>query len=499
MSTEKRAPVVVVMGHIDHGKSTLLDYIRTSNVVAGEAGGITQHLSAYEAVITTEDKQKHTITFLDTPGHEAFSKMRARGADTADIAILVVSAEDSVKTQTIEAWNTIVKSNIPYIVAINKIDRPGANIEKTKLDLAEKGIYVEGYGGDVPCVAISAKVGTHIPELLEMIIIVADMHGLTGTRKTLATGVVIEAHLDPKRGISATLIIKNGTLKRGMFLVSGTSIVPARMIEDFRGASISEASFSSPVTLIGWNTMPVVGSGFDSFENKKDAEYAITNFSEHMKAEGPRIIESKSAAPDTLYIPLIIKSDVSGTLDAIEKELEKVTLDNVGFKIISRGVGDIGESDIRQASSDKEVLVVGFNVRLDPKARDLNEKMSVSVETFSIIYKLSEYIAGIAETRRPRKTVTEVTGKLKILKIFSAAKNSQVVGGKVIEGLIQNHARVRIMRRDFEIGTGTIIELQQNKLKVGRIEEGTECGLMVETKTELATADVLECTTEKEI
>lgn len=498
MAEIKRAPVVVVMGHIDHGKSTLLDYIRKTNIVDSEAGGITQHLSAYEVEIKGQDGAMHKITFLDTPGHEAFSKMRARGADTADIAILVVSAEDSVKTQTVEAWNTIVKSNIPYIVAINKIDRPGANVEKTKLDLAEKGIYVEGYGGDVPFVEISAKVGTNITDLLELITLVADMHGLTGDNTKPAIGTVIEAHLDPKRGISATLILKNGSISRGQFVVCGSALVPVRIFEDFRGKAIDTASCSSPARLVGWNTLPEVGMTFDTFDSKKEAEFAITNFSNQKRPEANKVIAPKKEGPNVL-IPLIIKSDASGTLDAIEKELEKVTLDTVGFKIIARGVGDISENDIKQAGADSDSLIVGFNVKIDPRARDLNETVKVPTETFTIIYKLSEYIAGIAETRRVKQTVTEVTGTLKILKTFSATKDKQVIGGKVTTGTIVNHSKVRIMRRDFEIGMGTIVELQQNKLKVGRIEEGTECGLMVESKIEVAGGDVLECTIQKEI
>jgi translation initiation factor IF-2 len=241
----KRPPVVVIMGHIDHGKSTLLDYIRKTNVVDKEAGGITQKLSAYEVTHKDEHGENRKITFLDTPGHEAFSKMRARGTKTADIAILVVSAEDSVKAQTIEAWETIVASGIPYIVAINKIDRPGANIEKTKLDLTEKGIYLEGYGGDVPFAEISAKVGTNVNTLLDLIILVADLQNFTGDQTIPGKGVVIESHLDAKRGTAATLIIKNGTVKKGDFIVVEHSIVGTRILEDFKGASIESATFSS--------------------------------------------------------------------------------------------------------------------------------------------------------------------------------------------------------------------------------------------------------------
>src|SRR5574343_1923601 len=245
-----RPPVVVGRGHVDHGKSTLLDYIRKSNIVDSEAGGITQHISAYEVSHKDEKGVDQKITFLDTPGHEAFSKMRARGASAADIAILVVSAEDSVKAQTLEAYNTIIESKVPYIVAINKIDKPNANIEKTKMDLVEKGIYLEGMGGDIPFVPISAKVGTGVSELLDMILLVADMNDFTGNRNVGASGIIIEANRDPKRGITATCLIKNGTVANGMYVVAGNSIVATRIMENFLGKPVKEASFSSPIRLV---------------------------------------------------------------------------------------------------------------------------------------------------------------------------------------------------------------------------------------------------------
>ena len=279
-NTKVRPPIVVVMGHVDHGKSTLLDYIRKSNVVESEAGGITQRISAYEVTRKDEKGNDRTITFLDTPGHEAFSKMRTRGANAADIAILVVSAEDGVKAQTVEAYNTIIESKLPYIVAINKIDRPNANIEKTKNDLLEKGIYLEGMGGDIPFVPISAKVGTGVNDLLDMILLIADMNEFTGNPSHNASGVVIEAKRDPKRGISASCIIKDGTLKSGMFIAAGDSLVTTRIMENFLGKPIKEATFSSPIKLVGFESMPEVGTTFESFKTKKEAEeyiYEIKN------------------------------------------------------------------------------------------------------------------------------------------------------------------------------------------------------------------------------
>lgn len=271
----KRPPVVVVMGHVDHGKSTLLDYIRKTKIADGEAGGITQHISAYEVLTKDENKQDRLITFLDTPGHEAFTKMRCRGAQAADIAILVVSAEDGAKAQTMEAYNTIIENEIPYIVAINKIDRPNANIDRTKMDLVEKGIYLEGLGGNIPFALISAKEGTGINELMELILLLADMENLEGDASLNARGVIIEAKRDPKRGISATCIIKNGTIRAGMFVACGESLVNTRMLENFLGKPIKEATFSSPVHLVGFESMPEVGNMFESFETKKEAEAYI--------------------------------------------------------------------------------------------------------------------------------------------------------------------------------------------------------------------------------
>lgn len=488
-NTITRPPVVVIMGHVDHGKSTLLDYIRKSNIVSGEAGGITQHISAYEVAHKSEAGENRLITFLDTPGHEAFSKMRARGATTADIAILVVSAEDSVKTQTLEAYQTIIDSKIPYIVAINKIDRPNANVEKVKMDLVEKGIYLEGFGGDIPFVPISAKEGTGIPELLDMIILVADMQALTGDQNATARGVIIEAHRDPKRGISATGIIKNGTLSAGMFVVAGTSMVNTRIMENFLGKAIKSVSFSSPVSLVGFDSMPDVGSTFESFATKKEAEAYITEWKsiEH---------ESSSLSPEKITskktIPLIIKTDVMGTIEALEKEISKMNTDDISFKIIGKGVGAINENDLKMAHVNKESIIVGFNTKLDTGARDLNESFKVTVQTFDIIYKLTDWLKEIVEERRPRIESMETIGTLKVIKTFSATKDKQVIGGKVTLGHITEGGTVRVMRRDFEIGRGKIVGMQINKTKVKHVEEGTDCGLLVEAKIDIAPGDVLE-------
>lgn len=486
---EVRPPVVVVMGHVDHGKSTLLDYIRKSNIVSGEAGGITQHISAYEVSTKDENGKNRLITFLDTPGHEAFSKMRTRGAQAADIAILVVSAEDSVKAQTMEAYNTIIENKVPYIVAINKIDRPNANIEKTKMDLVEKGIYLEGLGGDIPFVLISAKEGTGINELLNMIILVSDLQEFKGNTSLNASGVIIEAKRDPKRGISATGIIKNGTLKSGMFVTTGTSLVTTRILENFLGKPVKEATFSSPIHFVGFESMPEVGSSFESFNTKKEAE----NFIKEIINEN---LNNKTSEKRTesvgKIIPIIIKTDVMGTIEAIEKEMAKLNTNEISFKIIGKGVGAINESDLKMANTNKDGVIVGFNAKMDNGARDLNETLKVKVETFNIIYKLIDWLKDLVEERRPRQETIEVIGALKVLKTFGSTKGKHIVGGKVTAGKITLGSNIRIIRRDFEIGTGRIAELQINKIKTKEVMEESDCGLQVETKLDIAPGDVLE-------
>ncbi len=472
------------MGHIDHGKSTLLDYIRKSNVVDGEAGGITQHLSAYEITIPYQETSR-AITFIDTPGHAAFSGMRERGASAADIAILVVSAEDGVKAQTVEAIKTIVAAKIPFIVAINKIDRPEANIERTKQMLAEHEVLVEGYGGTIPWVAISAKVGTGIPDLLDTIILVADLEGMTSDPKADVSGVVIESRLDAKRGIAATIVIKSGTLKSGQFVIAGTALTTTRIMENFLGKPIKEAAPGTPVHLIGFDISPEVGATIKVCDKKRDAE----DYIEELETSGKT--ESVAFNPDLKVVPLIIKTDVYGTAEAIEREIQKMKVEGLQIKIIQKGVGAISENDIRMAQSDKDVIILGFNVGLESRARIANETAGAHVETFDIIYKLTEWLAEELERRRPRVETREVIGTAKVLKVFSKSKDRQVVGCKVTSGTLAAGAKVSVIRRDFALTTGTIIEIQQAKQKVKEITDG-ECGMLVECKNDIAPGDVFE-------
>jgi translation initiation factor IF-2 len=483
-TTIKRPPIVVVMGHIDHGKSTLLDYIRQSNVVDTEAGGITQHLSAYVVSHTTKDGATEAITFLDTPGHEAFQKMRTRGASVADVAILVVSAEDGVKPQTLEALESIKAANLPYIVAINKIDKPTANLPITQASLIEHGIYIEGMGGDTPWAAVSAKTGEGIAELLDLVILASDLAELTTNPSAPATGVVIEGKLDPKRGTTATLMIMNGTLRSGQYVVSGTTYAPVRIMEDFQGKAIKTAGAATPVGIVGFNSIPEIGATFYTVTNKKEAEVAI-------KAAAPAPANTTPVRRPTLpVVPLLIKADTLGTIDAIEHELDKFESDRIIVKVIDATVGDISVSDVQNVSATAEAIIVGFNVKLDRAAKDLADRLGVEIDTFSIIYELSEWLNTALKNRTPKLEEQVVTGKMKILKHFSTQKNTYVLGGRVDEGVIKLGQRVKITRRDIEIGKGTIKNLQQYKSDVKQVDEG-EFGMQLETRTDIAAGDYL--------
>lgn len=486
-----RPPVVVIMGHIDHGKSTLLDYIRKTNVVDKEAGGITQVISAYEVVHKDESSQEKKITFLDTPGHEAFSKMRERGAEIADIAILVVSATEGVKPQTIEAWKTIGESKIPFIVAINKIDKPDANVEKTKNELVENGIYLENYGGKIPFVEISAKVGTGVDDLLSLILLLAEMENLVGDNTLDASGFVIEVNLDSRRGIMATLIVKNGSIKKGMTVAVEEALCSTRIIENFLGKTIDEASFSSPVRVVGFDKMPRVGAPFKTFPKKSDALKYTENWKEEEKKINLPSKKNEEGAEKKI-IPIILKADVSGSLEAIEKEITKIKNEGAEFKIVSKGIGPISESDIKGVSCGEDALVVGFNVKADNSALEIAEKRNIAINFFEIIYKMTEWLEMQMEEKRPKIETVEITGRAKIVRAFSRTKERQIVGGKVVEGQLNLNNIVKIMRREFEIGRGKIVNLEKSKIKVNRVEEGAEFGMMIESKIEIVAGDIIE-------
>lgn len=500
-----RPPIVAVVGHIDHGKSTLLDYIRQSNVVEGEAGGITQHLSAYQA--THENASgKHLITFLDTPGHAAFVGMRSRGLEVADVAILVVSAEEGVKPQTVEALNLIQSATIPYIVAFTKIDKPGANIERAKMSMLEHQIFLEGLGGDVAWVGVSGKSGEGIPELLDLILLAAELEEVTGDASKPGEGLIIEAHTDMKRGNTATLIVLNGSVTAGSYIVAGACTAPVRIMENFLGKPIKEAGPSDPIRIVGFSPLPAVGTRFVVVSSKKEAEAkALENQSSAqrstaLRAGAPRLtVESQGAAPETqsVVLPLIIKTDVAGTGEAVEHELAKMPkLENLEVRVVLRSVGAISEGDIKMlAGSATPGIVVGFNVKVDAAARELAERQGVTIQTFDIIYKLTEWLTEVLEQRRPRQEVEKILGAAKVLKFFSAQSGKVVLGARVEEGALSEGAEVRIMRREVDIGRGKIVSLQTGKTPQKKVEEGQEFGSMIKTEALPAAGDRLEVVT----
>lgn len=490
----ERPPVVVVMGHVDHGKSTLLDYIRKSNTVDGEAGGITQHLAAYDVEHESEDtsgeKRSRKITFLDTPGHAAFSAIRTRGAKTADIAVLVVAADDGVKEQTLEAIKIIKEEEIPYIVAINKVDKPDADVIKTKTSLSENEIYVSGFGGDISAVEISALEGTGIPDLLDTILLTAELEELTADPSAPGEGIIIESNVDAKKGVSATLVIQNGTLKSGQAVVSGKSFAPVRIMEDSNGKQIKEATFSSPVQIIGWDKMPVVGTRFISFDKKKDA---LDHIEKDTSDESAKVDLSPETVTDQAVIPIIIKTDTAGSLEAVMHEIKKLPTDRAFLKVLIGEIGTINEKDIKTAQTDERTIVIGFNTTIEPSANSAAERIGgIKPATFTIIYELAEWLEKEFEAKTPKIETEEIKGSAKIIRIFSAKKEKQVIGGKVREGKLIVGEKVKIIRRDNEIGKGVIRNLQQQKEEVREVNEGNECGMMIESRTEIAEGDKIE-------
>jgi len=493
-----RPPVVAVVGHIDHGKSTLLDYIRKSNTTDKEAGGITQHLSAYE--VEHKNAATHTtrtITFLDTPGHEAFRAMRLRGLEVADVAILVVSAEDGAKPQTLEALKLIEETHIPYIVAFTKIDKPGSDVERAKMSLLENGIYLEGLGGEIPFVAVSGKTGEGVPELLDLILLAAELEGLAADPELPGTGLVIEAHMDNKRGNTATLIVQNGSVNSGEYVVSGSSMAPVRIMENYLGKQIKEAFPGSPIQIVGFSSLPSAGAHWRVVESKKEAEVAISQDRTTVQT----IADTSSTQEEPrATLPVVIKTDFAGTGDAVLHELQKLQNEmasaagkQIDIKVVSRGVGPISEGDIRFAGSGQNPgVVVGFNVKVEREAQELSTQQGVAVATFDIIYKLTEWLHDEIDKRRPRENTEEKTGSAKLLKIFSTTKDKVVLGGKVETGELAEGDQVKIMRRDLELGTGEIVSLQTQKATAKKVAAGNEFGAMIKTSVEPAAGDYLE-------
>ena len=478
-----RPPIIVVMGHIDHGKTSILDFYRKTKVVEKETGGITQHIGAYEVVLP-----KGRVTFLDTPGHEAFSKIRGRGAHAADLAILVVAADEGVKPQTKEAIDIIRRAELPFVVALNKNDRPEANPERVKQELAKEGVLVESYGGKIPAVLVSAKTGQGMDELLEMVLLVAQLAELKAHPEHHAEGVVIETHRNSRRGLTATLLILDGTLTKKDVLVIGRAIETPRILENFQEKPITEAGPSSPVLVAGLATLPSVGDTFKAFPTKGDAHAFIAALP--IQASSQQEIPTKTPSEKKrLTFNIILKADVAGSREALEESLTKLGSDIIAVKILSSGIGDINESDTKHAQATRLVTIVGFRVKADAAARELAEHANIHMVTGDIIYDIIENVKKAAEELLPPEIKRMELGRIKILKIFKKDGVRHIIGGHVETGKVRKGAYIDFMRMKETLGTGIILQLQREKTPVEEVSAGAECGLMVESKIAVAEGD----------
>lgn len=487
---QPRPPIVVVLGHVDHGKSTLLDFIRKTNTVTREAGGITQHVAAYEVEHEYEGKKKN-ITFIDTPGHAAFQAIRARGASVADIAILVVAADDGVKAQTLEALQSIKDAGIPFIVAINKIDKPSADLPRTQSSLSEHGVYLETLGGDVPWTAVSAKNGTNIKTLLDLILIVADFAELKADPATTASGYVIEAHLDHRRGIAATLIIRNGSLESGMAVVAGSALAPVRIMENFAAKTIKKASPSMPIVLVGFDALPDAGAAFVSYKSKKDADLERSKRAEEERARVRHPAPESSS--EKFFLPIVVRADALGSMEAIENEAQKIGDATRSISIIQSGIGDISEGDIKATIAAHSPMVIGFNVKMDGMATALARQHGITFENFSIIYELTKQLEDLLRLYGPKRINEEVIGRAKILKYFSSRKDEHLIGASVQSGLIKRSAPARIMRRGEKLCDCEFLSMQSTRKKIDQVGEGAEFGAQIVAQQTPAPGDIIEC------
>lgn len=479
MARETRPPVIAVMGHIDHGKSSLLDYIRKANTVAGEAGGITQHVAAYIAL-----HNERSMTFLDTPGHEAFKALRTRGALAADIAILVVAADEGVMPQTLDALSAIREAHIPFIVALTKIDKNNADIEHAKMSLVEHEIFIEGMGGDVAYALVSSKTGEGIPELLDLVLLASDLGEVTADPTLKATGFVLESTQDQKRGASVTLIIKDGTLSKEGFVVAGDAYAPIRFIENFRGERVLQAGPSEPVRISGFSKLPIAGSLFSIVKNKKEAEIAVAEKAKISVA----LPERSETAEGSILLPLIVKTDVAGSIDAIVHELAKITHERAVIRIIASGVGNVSENDVKTAHASGGTIIA-FNVGTDSIARELAERDAVAILSFSIIYELSERVMKLLEERAPAVASEKEIGRAKVLKTFSSSAKKQVLGARHISGVLALGNRIKLMRGDTEIARGSIVNLQQARIDTKEIKVEGDFGIEIESREQAVYGD----------
>lgn len=492
MSEIIRPPIVTILGHVDHGKTTLLDFIRKTQVAAREHGGITQHIGAYQIRVqgAGDSGQKNSlkpetynlITFIDTPGHAAFEKMRSRGAKVADIAVLVVAADDGVMAQTTEAIKHILEAKVPMIVAVNKVDLPSIDLkiqlEKIKKQLSDQKVLVEEYGGDVPIVSLSAKTGEGVGKLLEIISLVAELHELKGDPNAAPAGVVIESHLDKFKGPVATLLIRNGTLKKGDQIMVGGVKGKVRGMLDWNGSPMDSTGPSTPVEVLGLESVPAVGATLGQEMEAKE------------KTKVQSLVDQLRAGEDKT-LKLVIKADKQGSLEAIEDSLEKFNQEEKVVDIVSSGTGDIGEANVKLAASVK-AIILGFNVKTAPTASKLAETEHVLIQTYNIIYELLDDIEDVIEGMVKPGVVEEVLGKANIITEFPYGKGERIAGCRVIDGGFTKGTKVRVSRDGEVVGESKLKSLRKVKEEVNRVEKGSDCGMIFDPPVDFVIGDVVE-------
>jgi translation initiation factor IF-2 len=491
---QKRAPVVTIMGHVDHGKTSLLDAIREANVAGREAGGITQHIGAYQVEMNGKK-----IVFIDTPGHEAFTRMRARGAKVTDIVILVVAADDGVMPQTLEAIDHAKAAKVPIIVAINKIDKPDAQPERIKQQLADRGLLAEDWGGDTVMVQVSARTQHNLPLLLEMILLVADLQDLKANPNRPAMGTVIEAQLDRGRGPVATVLVRNGTLSVGDFFICGSVFGKVRAMQNDRGTQVRKAEPSTPVEVIGLDALPDAGDDLqvvtDTTKAKQIVNFRDQRAREASLAKSSRLtlqeLHKKMEAGEVKELPIIIKTDVGGSAEVLTETLQKLSNDKVKIRVMHSGVGAINESDVLLASASN-AIVIGFNVRPERKAEALAEQEKVEVRLHTIIYNLTDEMKK-AMTGLLEPVFKEVyKGKAEVRETFRITKVGSVAGCQCIDGSIPSKAEVRLLRDNIVVYTGKISSLRRFKDDVNEVRAGQECGITLENYSDVKQGDIIE-------
>ncbi len=491
--TQKRSPIIAVMGHVDHGKTKLLDAIRKTDVISGEAGGITQHIGAYQI-----EKKGTKITFLDTPGHAAFEEMRAHGAQITDIALIIIAADDGIKPQTIEAINHAKRAETPMIMVINKIDKPGADANRIYQQLAEIGYVPESWGGKTICVSVSAKTGDGIDELIDMILLVSEMLDLRADYSALASGVIVESHMDSGKGPVATMLVINGTVRAGDCVQIGETYGKVRSMDDYRGRRLKEATPGMPVKIAGIKNVAQVNEPFTVFCDEKDARDAAEYYKQSRSAkrysEVKKInlesITDSIVKSGTKEFAIVVKADVQGSLDAITTALEKFKTPEVSVRVVGGGVGDVNEGDVTMASTASK-LIVAFGVQASGQVAGYAKNEGVKISSYRIIYELLDDIKAAVEEMLP-PIVTELTqGKLEVLQVFSTTKKMTVAGGKVVEGKIDKGSMAKVLRGDEEIGRIKVASVHKGKDETDSCQIGGECGLGIDGKVDVQPKDII--------